>query len=59
MVTDEQVRLLMKYRQNQTLLQAAARAGMDVKTAHKYLKGGRLPSQRKMDHTAYSGQIGM
>lgn len=50
MVTDEQVRLLMKNRQNQTLLQAAARARMDVKTARKYLHAGKLPSQRKVDH---------
>ena len=50
MVTDEQVRLLMKYRQNRTVQQAAARAGMDVKTARKYLKAGKLPSQLKRDH---------
>ncbi len=52
MVTDNQVRLLMKYRQNQTTLtQAAAKAGMDVKTARKYLKSEKLPSQLKVDHT--------
>lgn len=52
MVTDEHVRLLMKYRQKQIpLIQAAARAGMDVKTARKYIKGGKLPSQMKVDHT--------
>jgi len=51
MVTDEQVRLLMKYRQNRTILQAASRAGMDVKTARKYLKAGKLPSQLKRNHT--------
>ena len=52
MVTDEQVRLLMKYRRNQTTItQAAAKAGMDVKTARKYLRSGRLPSQMQAEHT--------
>jgi len=52
MVTDNQVRLLMKYQQNQTTLtQAAAKSEMDVKTARKYLKAGKLPSQMKVDHT--------
>ncbi len=52
MVTDKQVRLLMKYCQEQkTLTQAAAKAGMDVKTARKYRKSGSLPSQLKADHT--------
>ncbi|MFB3789564.1 MAG: IS21 family transposase [bacterium] len=42
----------MKYRQNQpTLIQAAAQAGMDVKTARKYWKAGRLPSRMKVEHT--------
>ncbi len=51
MVTDKQVRLLMKYSQEQkTLTQAAAKAGMDVKTARKYRESGRLPSQLKADH---------
>ncbi len=52
MVTDEQVRKLMKNRQNHTTLsQAAAKAGMDEKTARKYLKAGQLPSQMKAEHT--------
>jgi hypothetical protein len=52
MITDKQVRLLMKYRQNQPALnQAAAKAGMDVKTARKYLCAGELASQIKVDHT--------
>ena len=52
MVKDEQVRLLMRYcQEKKTLTQAAAKAGMDVKTARKYRKTGRLPSQMKVDHT--------
>ena len=52
MVTDEQVRLLMRYcQEKKTQTQAAAKAGMDVKTARKYRKAGRLPSQMKVDHT--------
>jgi len=46
MVTDTQVRRLMKLRkQKKTLAVAAAAAGMDEKTARKYLKSGKLPSQ--------------
>ena len=42
----------MKYRQKQsTLTQAAAKAGMDRKTAGKYLQSGKLPSQMKKPHT--------
>lgn len=46
MVKDIQVRRLMKLRnQKKTLAAAAAAAGMDEKTARKYLKSGKLPSQ--------------
>jgi len=46
MVTDTQVRRLMKLRkQKKTLAVAAAAAGMDEKTARQYLKSGKLPSQ--------------
>lgn len=51
MVTDEQVRKLMKTRQNHALSQAAAKAGMDEKTARKYIQAGQLPSQLKKEHT--------
>ena len=52
MVADAQVRRLMKLRkQKRTLAAAAAAAGMDEKTARKYVKAGRLPSQmRKSRH---------
>lgn len=51
MVTDEQVRILMKNRQNHTLSQAAAKAGMDEKTARKYIQANQLPSQMSKEHT--------
>ncbi len=35
----------------QTLTLAAAKAGMDEKTARKYLKAGRLPSEMKLPHS--------
>lgn len=44
MVTDTQVRRLMKLRKLKKSLAVAA-AGMDEKTARKYLKSGKLPSQ--------------
>lgn len=50
MVTNAQVRRLKrlsKTEQNQEV--AAAKAGMDPKTARKYLRGGQLPSDSKMD----------
>lgn len=52
MVTDRQVRrLMMLINQNQTLSQASSKAGMDEKTARKYLKSGKLPSQMCQPHT--------
>ena len=46
MVTDQQVRRLMKLKQKgKTLSLAAAKAGMDEKTARKYLRLGKLPSE--------------
>lgn len=51
MVTDEQVRMLMKrINQEDTLKVAAAKAGMNEKTARKYRKLGKLPSQIKSAH---------
>src|SRR5687768_4621492 len=50
MVTDAQVRRLRrlsKTEQNQEV--AATKAGMDPKTARKYLRSGRLPSEQKPD----------
>ena len=46
MVKNQQVRRLVKLRKNEkTLTMAAARAGLSRKTARKYLKSGKLPSQ--------------
>jgi len=50
MVTDQQVRRLMKLKKTEkTLASAAAKAGMDEKTARKWLRSGKLPSQRKVE----------
>jgi len=60
MVTDKQVRLLMKfYHTERSLCRASAKAGMDEKTALKYLRSGtlevletgKLPSELKVFHT--------
>ena len=52
MVTDNQVRRLMRLIQTEkTKGLAAAKAGMDVKTARKYVRIGRLPSQIRKEHT--------
>jgi hypothetical protein len=46
MVTDQQVRILMKsIKSESTQALAAAKAGMDVKTARKYVVDGRMPSE--------------
>jgi hypothetical protein len=51
MITDQQVRRLMKLTQSEaTLAQAAAKAGMDEKTARKYLQVKELPSQMGKVH---------
>ena len=47
MVTDQQVRLLMKLNQSKKLSTAAATAGMSENTARKYRRLGKLPSQCK------------
>ncbi len=50
MVTDNQVRNLMKLLQEEkTFKLAAAKAGMDEKTARKYRKLGILPSESKIE----------
>jgi hypothetical protein len=52
MVTDRQVRTLRKRIQSEpTLSLAAAKAGMDEKTARKYLRLGKLPSECKVPRT--------
>ncbi|MDQ1352216.1 MAG: hypothetical protein QG657_2522 [Acidobacteriota bacterium] len=51
MVTDHQVRrLMMLINQNETLSQASDKASMNEKTARKYLKSGKLPSQMCRPH---------
>src|SRR5947209_1323329 len=50
-VTDQQVRRLFRLdRQELPKAQAAAKAGMDEKTARKYRRLGRLPSEVRMEH---------
>jgi len=52
MVTDRQVRILMRHlRSGRTLAGAAARADMDEKTARRYRDGGRLPSECRAAHS--------
>ena len=52
MVTDQQVRKLMKLIQSEeTLTIAAAKSGMDEKTARKYRRMGQLPSQSQQVHS--------
>jgi len=51
MVTDRQVRRLRKLiKKEPTKATAAAKAGMDEKTARKYLNVGRLPSEVAAEH---------
>jgi len=52
MVTDRQVRLLMKeLKKRQPLATAAAKAGMCEKTARRYRRLGMLPSEARAPHT--------
>jgi len=51
MVTDQQVRrLVLLMKKSSTLASAAAKADMDEKTARKYLRSEKLPSQIKIEH---------
>ncbi len=51
MVTDQQVRRLrMLIHTEKTKVAVAAKAGMDEKTARRYLKHGELPSQCRAEH---------
>ena len=52
MVTDLQIRRLRRLdHQGLTKGQAAAKAGLDDKTARKYRRLGRLPSEVRMEHS--------
>jgi hypothetical protein len=52
MVTDQQVRRLFKLVHTQSSFGiAAAKSGMDEKTARKYLRCQKLPSELKTDHS--------
>ena len=52
MVTDKQVRRLFAMQnKHKYKYQAADAAGLDIKTARKYLQSGKLPSQCRVDHT--------
>jgi hypothetical protein len=50
MITNKQVKILMKHKATQPLEIAAAKAGMDITTARKYIKSGKLPSELKKPH---------
>ena len=51
LTTDQQVRRLRRLdAQGTPLAVAAARSGMDAKTARKYRRLGRLPSEVRMPH---------
>ena len=52
MVTNNQVRILMRSLQTEkTKAIAAAKSGMDVKTARKYERLGQFPSEIRCEHT--------
>ena len=52
MVTDRHIQRLHRFdQQGWPKGQAAAKAGIDDKTARKYRRLGRLPSEVRMDHT--------
>lgn len=52
MVTDQQTRRLFKLNQTEKNFGIAAmKAGMDEKTARKYRRAGKLPSEIKQEHT--------
>jgi hypothetical protein len=51
MVSDQQVKRLWRLAQTWSLEVAAAKAGMDPKTARKYLRARRLPSEMRQKHT--------
>ncbi len=52
MISDRQIRKVIKLMQsNRTMVIAADKAGMSERTARKWLKLGRLPSELKAPHT--------
>ena len=51
MVSDQQVKRLWRIAPKLSLDVAAAKAGMDAKTARKYLRARRLPSEMQQKHT--------
>ena len=52
MITDQQVRKLMKLNQSEKNLSiAAAKSGMSENTARKYIRLNRLPSQTRKDRS--------
>ena len=52
MISDKRVRRLRELMErHKRLNSAAAQAGMDEKTARKYLRSGRLPSEMATEHT--------
>ena len=51
MVTDNQIKRLFELMNNQhTIKLAALKTAMDEKTARKYIRSGKLPSEQKPDH---------
>lgn len=51
MVTNQQVRRLISLMKSEkTKAMAAAKAGMDVKTARKYVQPGKLPNESRNNH---------
>jgi hypothetical protein len=51
MVSDRQVKRLWRLAQKLPVEAAAAKSGMDSKTARKYLRDRRLPSEMQQKHT--------
>jgi hypothetical protein len=52
MISDRQVRRVLELSQTEkTKVQAADKAGMDVKTARKYVRVGKMPSEMQTAHT--------
>jgi len=52
MITDNQVRRLRRLMQTErTLSSSSAKAGMDEKTARKYIRLDKLPGELKVEHT--------
>lgn len=52
MISEQQVRILMKsIREGNNYSLSAAKAGMDVKTARKYRKSGKMPRELQAEHS--------